>query len=212
MVIKPRHALFSWKGWRGLCFCVLPPAQNVFPSSRRGGACPSCLVSEGFHFTRRVSPCGATSFARGGEGGKTPPGVSRGRLTAPAEPLPDPVYGGYPYTLPQKFRPAVAEGAESGGAPDGAVSINKGRADLGSAPPAASENYKKENNGRGEPLPYGVSGKRKQNRGGTGKQKGRSPRTSRGFVLFILIARVCALLSPAHTPAGRPAPPWTWGE
>ena len=41
MVIKPRHALFSWKGWRGLCFCVLPPAQNVFPSSRRGGACPS---------------------------------------------------------------------------------------------------------------------------------------------------------------------------
>ena len=104
---------------------------------RRGGACPSCLVSEGFHFTRRVSPCGATSFARGGEGGKTPPGVSRGRLTAPAEPLPDPVYGGYPYTLPQKFRPAVAEGAESGGAPDGAVSINKGRADLGSAPTAA---------------------------------------------------------------------------
>ena len=99
-----------------------------------------------------------------------------------------------------------------GGAPDGAVSINKGRADLGSAPTAASENYKKENNGRGEPLPYGVSGKRKQNRGGTGKQKGRSPRTSRGFVLFILIARVCALLSPAHTPAGRPAPPWTWGE
>ena len=90
MVIKPRHALFSWKGWRGLCFCVLPPAQNVFPSSRRGGACPSCLVSEGFHFTRRVSPCGAASFARGGEGGKTPPGVSRGRLTAPAEPPPDP--------------------------------------------------------------------------------------------------------------------------
>ena len=84
--------------------------------TRRGGACPSCLVSEGFHFTRRVSPCGATSFARGGEGGKTPPGVSRGRLTAPAEPPPDPVYGGYSYTLPQKFRPAVAEGAESGGA------------------------------------------------------------------------------------------------
>ena len=146
-----------------------------FLSCRRGGACPSCLVSEGFHFTRRVSPCGATSFARGGEGGKTPPGVSRGRLTAPAEPLPDPVYGGYPYTLPQKFRPAVAEGAESGGAPDGAVSINKGRADLGSAPTAASENYKKENNGRGEPLPYGVSGKRKQNRGGAGKQKRTKP-------------------------------------
>ena len=39
---------------------------------------------------RRVSPCGASLFARGGKGTKTPPGVSRGRLTAPAEPPPDP--------------------------------------------------------------------------------------------------------------------------
>ena len=32
----------------------------------------------------------ATSFALGGKGGKTPPGVSRGRLSAPAVPPPDP--------------------------------------------------------------------------------------------------------------------------
>ena len=37
-----------------------------------------------------VSPFGATSFALGGKGGKTPPGVSRGRLSAPAGPPPDP--------------------------------------------------------------------------------------------------------------------------
>ena len=125
---------------------------------------------------------------------------------------PGPRLRGLPLHPSAEVPASRGRGCRIGGAPDGAVSINKGRADLGSAPTAASENYKKENNGRGEPLPYGVSGKRKQNRGGTGKQKGRSPRTSRGFVLFILIARVCALLSPAHTPAGRPAPPWTWGE
>ena len=74
MVIKPRHALFSWKGWRGLCFCVLPPAQNVFPSSRRGGACPSRWFPEGFHFERRISPCGARFFPSDGKETKGSPG------------------------------------------------------------------------------------------------------------------------------------------
>ena len=38
----------------------------------------------------RVSPCGATAVACGGKGGKPPPGVSRGRLMAPAGPPPAP--------------------------------------------------------------------------------------------------------------------------
>ena len=56
----------------------------------RGGLRPTRWFSDRFHSTLRVSPCGASLFARGGKGTKTPPGVSRGRLTAPAEPPPDP--------------------------------------------------------------------------------------------------------------------------
>ena len=35
------------------------PPGNVSPPSRRGGACPSRWFPEGFHFARRISPCGA---------------------------------------------------------------------------------------------------------------------------------------------------------
>ena len=70
--------------------CYRDPPGNVSPPPRRGGACASRWFPEGFHVTRRVSPFGATSFALGGKGGKTPPGVSRGRLPAPAGPSPDP--------------------------------------------------------------------------------------------------------------------------
>ena len=88
-----------------------PPPQNVSPSIRRGGACPSRQVSEWFRSTLRVSPLGRVSFPAMGK----KPKDRRGRLTSPSETsslrfqfvLPQsPVYGRYPYTFPQNFRRA----------------------------------------------------------------------------------------------------------
>ena len=69
----------------------------------RGGLRPTRWFSDRFHSTLRVSPCGASLFARGGKGTKTPPGVSRGRLTAPAGPPPDPRLRGIPLRPSAKF-------------------------------------------------------------------------------------------------------------
>ena len=71
-----------------LCYRDPPGMSPQHPVG--AGLWPVRWFPEGVHITRRVSPFGATSFALGGKGGKTPPGVSRGRLTAPAGPPPDP--------------------------------------------------------------------------------------------------------------------------
>ena len=193
----------------GVCVFVCFLRHRMFSHHPVGeGLAPPCLVSEAFILRGGFRPAGDL-LARGGEGGKTPPGVSRGRLTAPAEPLPDPVYGGYPYTLPQKFRPAVAEGAESGGA--GRSRFYKQRAGGSGIRPYGGFGELQKRTTGGRAPPYGVSGKESRTGAAQGNKRTK-PQNIQGFVLFILIARVCALLSPAHTPAGRPAPPWTWGE
>ena len=168
MVIKPRHALFC-QGPAGCCaFCAISdsPPRNAVGAGHR----PARQCSEWFCSTRRVSPCGASSFFSGEKGTKTPPGVSRGRLTAPAGPPPNPRLRGIPLRPSAKFpahkirfqvlipsgplgpgrRKILActispprlvptsrgRGCGIGGAPDGAVSTNRGRASLGLAPTA----------------------------------------------------------------------------
>ena len=74
----------------GHCPARLFSAGDVPPASRRGGACASRWFPEGVHITRRVSPFGASFFPSDGKETKGSPGVSRGRLSAPAGPPPDP--------------------------------------------------------------------------------------------------------------------------
>ena len=82
------------------------PPGNVPPPSRRGGACPSRWFPEGFHFARRISPCGASFFPSDGKETKGSPGethIAVGNRFPPAPvrspPVPrrirGPILGGY---------------------------------------------------------------------------------------------------------------------
>ena len=69
-----------------------PPPQNVSPSIRRGGACPSRQVSEWFRSTLRVSPLGRVSFPAMGKKpkdrrGRAPMGVPAHSRTSPRPPF-----------------------------------------------------------------------------------------------------------------------------
>ena len=71
------------------------PPGNVPPPSRRGGTCPSRWFPEGFHFARRISPCGASFFPSDGKETKGSPGethiaVGNRFPPAPARSPPDP--------------------------------------------------------------------------------------------------------------------------
>ena len=69
-----------------------PPPQNVSPSIRRGGACPSRQVSEWFRSTLRVSPLGRVSFPAMGKKpkdrrGRAAMGVPAHSRTSPRPPF-----------------------------------------------------------------------------------------------------------------------------
>ena len=101
------------------CFPVMPQGRGLpLPLSRsaviclkrrRGGPMwPPAVFSDGFLSTLRVSPCGATSFACGGKGGKTPPGethiaVGNRFPPAPVRSPPDPHLRRIPLRPSAKF-------------------------------------------------------------------------------------------------------------
>ena len=122
MVIKPRHALFSWKGWRGLCFSCLAAGE---------GLAPPAWFRKAF-------------ILRGG------------------------------------FRPAeVNRRAGQETHPYKAISVMRDMATAAALKPRLSlwnqTGSRKRRRGGTPARPYGVSGKRKQNRGGAGKQKRTKP-------------------------------------
>ena len=176
MVIKPRHALFSWKGWRGLCFCVLPPAQNVFPSSRRGGACPSRRFLER---PRPAHPRSRTLCHGWSEPGAAVKWHRPKFCTAPGPSGPGEIIPGTIFCAPEILRKGIGVSPVNGGLgenelePEGTCFRRRCE-----SPPAilwflshrwernsprraksyAQNESLPETSGRGKPLPYGTVG------------------------------------------------------
>ena len=167
----------------GVCVFVCFLRRRMFSHHPVGEGLAPPACFRNFSVNAGVSPCGGEPAGGGGGGRPPPPPGGGGGGGAPPPPPP----GGGAAAHPRRGRPRAG--------PSGTKRGHENAVGAGH-----------------RPAPTAFQAKESRTGAAQGNKKGRSPRTSRSFVLFILIARVCALLSPAHTPAGRPAPPWTWGE
>ena len=164
------------------------PSGNVSPPSRRGGACPSRWFPEGFHFARRISPCGASFFPSDGKETKGSPGETHiavgnrfppAPVRSPPRPpentrpnsrgLPNTVRRGRDNDCPRihaaaavgpKLRRAAA--LDQTGASDCSSSNLCGGKSAGGSGDPPLRHFRQiiaeRDNGRGKPRPYGVDG------------------------------------------------------
>ena len=156
------------------------PPGNVPPPSRRGGACPSRWFPEGFHFARRISPCGERNQRiAGGDSHRRREQVPSGSSSFSPRPpentrpnsrgLPNTVRRGRDNDCPRihaaaavgpKLRRAAA--LDQTGAPDCSSSNLCGGKSAGGSGDPPLRHFRQiiaeRDNGRGEPRPYGTVG------------------------------------------------------
>ena len=179
-----------------------PPLWDVSPPPRRGGACPSRRFSEFFSVNAGVSPFEAARRVAAPYGCHCP-WKTGGHIGPPL----------------RRFRQITAESDNGRGLPlppvFGISSVNAGGSSCGAArrvaAPYGCHCPWKTGGHRGPPLRHFRSITAESDKGRSKITKRTKPRTVGTPSFSILIVSVCAPSSPARTPAGRPAPPWTWG-